>query len=249
MTTENQTQDQAPAPTGRAAIVTIEDVRATLDNLQLDARKTNASVIQRALGRGGMGTVQKHLDTIRAELDQPVPVLDGEIPPTPKEVADAVWRAAYSATQNLGLAALSTALLERDDARMKLERALGDVAVWQIAKDEADLAAQISESNAIEANKDAMEATAAMESLKIALEASEAGRVADAKAAEDRFVNAILEASVKLREVKAAHEVEMSHAETKIVTLQATIDRLVNQLSDVKSLLPRVVAEETAKGE
>ena len=246
MTTENQTQDQA-VPTGRAAIVTIDDVRATLDSLKLDARKTNASVIQKALGRGGMGTVQKHLDAIRSELDQPVPVLDGEIPPTPKEVADAVWRAAYSATQSLGLAALSTALLERDDARAKLESALGDVVVWEAAKDEADTAAAVAAK--AEAEAKAVAAEAAAEASKMALEASEAGRAADAQAAQDRAAQANIDAATAMAAVKSAHEVEMSHAETKIVTLQATIDRLVNQLSDVKSLLPRVVAEETAKGE
>ena len=44
--------DQTPAP-ARPAVVTLEDVRQQLETLGLDARKTNASVIQKALGRGG----------------------------------------------------------------------------------------------------------------------------------------------------------------------------------------------------
>jgi len=236
MTTENQT------PATRPAVVTIDDVRQQLEILGLDARKTNASVIQKALGRGGMGTVQKHLDTIRAELDQPVPVLDGEIPPAPKEATDAIWRAAYSAAHKDGLVSLGMSLLERDDARKKLERSIGDVVAWEAAKDDADAAAVAAEAAKAEAEAKATAAEAAAEAAKMALEAEIAGRAADAQAAQDRAAQA-------MSAVKAAHEVEISHAETKIVTLQATIDRLVNQLSDVKSLLPRVVAEESVKGE
>lgn len=236
MTTENQT----PVLAIRSAIVTLDDVRQQLDTLALDARKTNASVIQKALGRGGMGTVQKHLDTIRAELDAPMPKLDGEIPPTPKEVADAVWRAAYTTTQALGLAALGAALLERDDARMKLERALGDVSAWEAAKDEADAAAAAAEAAKAEAEAKAAEATVAVEAARIALEALEEARAVGVSKAVESASKAATDAAAALAAVHAQHELAISHAETRIATLQGQLDRVNDQLAEVKSLLPRV---------
>lgn len=232
--TEETQQTPVPAPV-RPAIVTLDDVRATLEALALDARKTNASVVQKALGRGGMGTVQKHLDMIRAELDKPVAVLNGEIPPTPKEVADAVWRAAYTTTQNLGLAALGAALLERDDARMKLERASGDVVVWEAAKDEADAAAAAAETAKAEAEAKAAAAEAAAEASRIALEAEIAGRAADAALAADNVAKAAHDAKAALSALQAQHDLAISHSETRIATLQGQLDRVNDQLAEVKA--------------
>lgn len=248
-------EDQTPAPvvTARPAIVTIDDVRQQLETLALDARKTNASVIQKALGRGGMGTVQKHLDSLRAELDRPVVVVDGEIPAAPRETLDAIWRSAWTAAQAHTSASLASALLERDQAREALATAREDVGIWTASAEAAETAAEVAavaEAAAVaaaEAAKAALEASIAAraadaEAARAALEALIAARAADASAGADSASKAAQDAAVAMSALQAQHALEKSHAETKFVTLQAVIDRMTEQLADVKSLLPRHAA-------
>lgn len=228
------TDSQTPAPAApRPAIVTIDDVRQQLDALQLDARKTNASVIQRALGRGGMSTVQKHLDSIRAELDKPVLVADGEIPAAPRDALDALWRAAWAAAQLHTAAAMATALLERDQARQQLETARADLE----ALDMELTTAQVLASSAAEA---AQAAQQAQEAAQAALVAAQAQAQADGEAALQAALQAQEAAQSQAQAIQAAHALEIAHAETRIATLQGQLDRMVEQLAEVKSLLPRV---------
>ena len=226
------TDSQTPAP-ARPAVVTLEDVRQQLDALQLDARKTNASVIQRALGRGGMSTVQKHLDSIRAELDKPVLVADGEIPAAPRDALDALWRAAWAAAQLHTAAAMATALLERDQARQQLETARADLE----ALDMELTTAQVLASSAAEA---AQAAQQAQEAAQAALVAAQAQAQADGEAALQAALQAQEAAQAQAAAVQAAHDLEVAHFETRIATLQGQLDRMVEQLAEVKSLLPRV---------
>lgn len=225
-------QTQTPAPAGRT-VVTIDDVRQQLETLQLDARKTNAAVIQKSLGRGGMGTVQKYLDVIRAELDKPVVVLDGEIPGAPKDLADALWRSAWSAAQAHTSAALATALLERDQARAHLDTARADVETLTASEEAAQAAAA-------QAAQVAQQAQQAQQAAEQALQASQAQALAQAQEAAQALATAQADAAQALATLKAGHALEIAHAETRIATLQGTIDRLVEQLAEVKSLLPRV---------
>lgn len=228
--------DQTPAPAApaaRPAVVTLNDVRQQLDALGLDARKTNASVIQRALGRGGMSTVQKHLDTIRAELDKPVAVADGEIPEAPKEALEALWRSAWSAAQAHTAAALATAMLERDQARSQLETARADVATLS----ESEEAAAAAAAEAKKAQEAAQEAQKAAEQ---ALERLQAQAEADGEAALQAALQARESAQAQAEAVQAAHALEVAHFETRIATLQGQLDRVNDQLAEVKSLLPRV---------
>lgn len=224
--------DQTPAP-ARPAVVTLEDVRQQLETLGLDARKTNASVIQKALGRGGMSTVQKHLDTIRAELDRPVVLADGEIPVPPKEALDALWRAAWSAAQLHTSAALATALLERDQARSQLETARADLEVMDMEL----TTALVLSTNATE---QAQAAQAAQAGLQAALQAAQAQAQADGEAALQAALQAQESAQAAAAAAQAAHALEIAHFETRIATLQGQLDRMVEQLAEVKSLLPRV---------
>lgn len=227
------TENQTPAAVARPAIVTLEDVRQQLDVLQLDARKTNAAVIQRALGRGGMSTVQKHLDAIRAELDKPLLVADGEIPAAPRDALDALWRAAWAAAQLQTSAALATALLERDQARSQLETARGDLE----ALDMALTTAQVLASNSAEQAQAAQQAQAG---LQAALVAAQAQAEEQAEEALQAALQAQEAAQAAMATVEAAHALEVAHFETRIATLQGQLDRMVEQLAEVKSLLPRV---------
>jgi uncharacterized membrane protein YqiK len=232
MTTADQTP-AAPAPAVRPAIVTIDDVRQQLAALELDPRKTNASVIQKALGRGGMSTVQKHLDAIRGELDKPAAVADGEIPPAPRDALDAVWRGAWIAAQMQTSSALATSLLERDQARAQLETARADVATLSESEEAAAAAAAA-------ATQSAAAAEAARQAAEQALQALQAQAQAQAQEAAAQALQAAAEAAHALETAKAQHALEIAHSETRIATLQGQLDRMVEQLAEVKSLLPRV---------
>ena len=158
---------------------------------------------------------------------------DGEIPVPPKEALDALWRAAWSAAQLHTSAALATALLERDQARSQLETARADLEVMDMEL----TTALVLSTNATE---QAQAAQAAQAGLQAALQAAQAQAQADGEAALQAALQAQESAQAAAAAAQAAHALEIAHFETRIATLQGQLDRMVEQLAEVKSLLPRV---------
>lgn len=232
MTTDTITQT-----TARPAIVTLDDVRQQLDTLGLDARKTNASVVQKALGRGGMGTVQKHLDALRAELDKPVVVMDGEIPSAPRETLDALWRSAWTAAQAHTTAALATAMLERDQARDALVSSRADVEMWTAAAETAEAAAAA-------ATETADTATAALHELRVlaAAELHAAQTVAAQEAAAAAAVLTEVKAAAAQAATAAAAATALAQREhhIRVSELQAALDRQADKYSDLRTMLDKL---------
>lgn len=206
--------------------VTIEDVRKTLTSAELDPRKTNSGAVRRMLGRGSMGTIQKHLEALREELMPKAIELVGDIPAVPKELADALWRSAWTSAQSSTAQALATALLERDHARDALAATAADLN--SLATDADTAMTTASEAQAV--------AKMALE----ALEATKAAAATSSSIAEKKLAETLLSLDSVASGMNAAHKLETAHAETKIATLQGVIDRLTEQLAEVKSLLPRV---------
>ena len=216
--------------------VTIDDVRKILAIAEIDPRKTNSGAVRRMLERGSMATIQRHLEVLRAELEPKTPALDGEIPVLPKELADALWRSAWTAAQGQTAQALAQALLERDDARQALAGARADL---EALTSDADAATAL----ATEAQAAADAAAAAAAAAQDALVAEQAARAAEVKKlTDDAAAAAAMTAAATtaaMNELIAKNALDAAHAETQIATLQGTIDRLVEQLAEVKSLLPR----------
>ena len=205
--------------------VTIDDVRKALSSAEVDPRKTNSGAVRRMLGRGSMATIQRHLEALRIELE-PKPVEQvGDIPAVPKELADAIWRAAWTAAQASTAQTLAKALLERDEARESLGGARADL---DALTSDADTSMAL-----------ATEAQAAAKSAQDALTAAQAAHAVEVKALTDGAAAAAAATAATLSELTAKHELAAAHAETQIVTLQGTVDRLIDQLAEVKSLLPR----------
>ena len=175
-----------------------------------------------------MGTIQKHLEALRVELEPKAPELNGDIPVVPKELAEALWRASWTAAQAHTAQVLAKTLLERDQARTAL------------AATTADLEALTSDADAAMAT--ATEAQAAAKASRTALDAlKEEAAVAAAKAA-NKLATTFSSMESLIEGLKAAHKLEMSHAETQRATLQGQLDRMTDQLAEVKSLLPRYAA-------
>ena len=120
--------------------VTIEDTRAALGDT--NPSNTNAGALRRILGRGSLSTLQKHLDTIRAECAAPALELAGAAPAAPSDLVAAVWSAAWAAAQARTLGALAQAQAQVAQQGQALAVAQADQAA---ALAQADQAAQVLE--------------------------------------------------------------------------------------------------------
>lgn len=121
-------------------------------------------------------------------------------------------------------------MIERDEAWAALAAASADLAALTSDADVAVAAAT-------EAQAAAVAAAAAAAAAQDVLIDEQAARTSEVKTLTDSTAAAAVTASTN--ELTAKHALEISHAETQIATLQGQIDRMVEQLAEVKSLLPR----------
>jgi chromosome segregation ATPase len=103
--------------------VTLEDVRGAVGDT--DPHKTNAAAIRRALGRGSLSTIQKHLDALRRESMAAIEASEGdtdavEAPEAPNDIVrgmHGLWGAAYG----LALATVQGKLIAAQERVAQLE--------------------------------------------------------------------------------------------------------------------------------
>lgn len=203
-------------PTGP---ITIDDVRVALADT--DPNTTNAGALRSLIGRGSFATIQKHLDSIRAER-VPAPAQPGAAPAAPNDVVAAIWAAAWNAAHAQTLERIDGLTVQRDSANAQIS-VLGQ-----------DLAALAATVDAL--TEQAQAAEAAVTTAQAAAQAAEAGRAA-AQAELDQ-VRAALEH--EKHEITAAAALAARDAHIERQALQTTIDRLTDQASDLKSLLSRL---------
>lgn len=204
--------------------ITHADVRAALGDT--DPSSTNAAKLQKIIGRGSLATVQKHLDAIRAELVPAAPVAPGAAPAAPADAIAAIWGAAWAQAQVLTLGRLETVTAERDAARA--------LAVTR----EQDVAALAGEVDTLtETTADAKAAAAASREALVTF-----GERAEVELAEHATAIAAANAEIEKLKTEAAAAAELAKRDAQIErqSLQTTIDRLTDQVSDLKSLLARL---------
>jgi hypothetical protein len=201
--------------------ITIDDVRAALG--ESDPAQTNASKLRVALGRGSFATIQKHLDAIRAQrLQAAQPLEAGPVPPAPPELLS-MWGAAVAVAVAQVRTRLDGVVQARDTLAQELQSARGDVLSLT---DELEVASASADS----AEKAATDAAARQESADQA-RAKEQAAAHDAHTADVTALRSELEA--------AKHQGEKAQLEAKVgaQALQSTIDRLTDQVGELKSLL------------
>ncbi|MEO6319423.1 MAG: DNA-binding protein [Polaromonas sp.] len=207
--------------------LTFDDVAQAIGDT--DPASTNASKLRAALGRGSFATIQRHLDTIRAQRVAALqaPADAAAVPAMPQELA-ALWGAAYAVAAVSVRTRLDAVVQERDALAKALQAAHGDV---QALTAEMETMA----GHADQAGQALAKATAAHD-LAAGQWAAQSEKLAAQHAQELAGVVAQLEA--------AQHQAQLAQLESRIggQALQATIDRLTDQLADVKSLLMRPVA-------
>jgi len=197
--------------------ITLADVRNALGGTSPSS--TNAGPLRKILGRGSLATIQKHLETIRAERVAVVMEAHSAVPPAPTEAVGVIWGAAWAQAQVLTLARLERLTAERDAAQT-----LVDIQVMDIASLTAELD-DLMEASQARLNEQVQGFAQAQE-----LVATQGQALATAHAELERVSTA----------ANAASALAEREAKIERQALQATVDRLTDQASDLKSLLTRL---------
>ena len=209
------------APVNTTGPITLEDVRAALGDT--DPASTNAGALRNAIGRGSNATVQKHLDAIRAELVPVVQLAPGAAPAAPAEAVAAIWSAAYAAAQLLTLGRLEGVTAQREQL------------AGTVAQQAQDLAAALAQ---VDAMTDATTTAAGNAATAAAQQAQELVKVqGEATAAIEALQGT--RAALERAQADAAHAAALAERDAQIAAqaMQSTIDRLNDQVSELKSLL------------
>lgn len=123
--------------------VTLDDVRAAVEQLGGDPTRTNAAKVREVLGRGGYTTIQKHLETMRAGLAEPEAESGPETAPeAPQELLRGIWAAVWIEAARMHGKALNDALQRERETNERLATALDDLdaLVADLDQVQADLA-------------------------------------------------------------------------------------------------------------
>ena len=210
--------------------ITVEDVKQALGDK--DPNQTNAGTLRAILGRGSNQTIQKYLEKIRAEL-MPAPlVATGEAPSVPKELMQSLWSAAWQGAQAQTAGALASALYKLESTELQLSTARADADAAQGAADTA--VSVLAEEQ--EQGKKAVESLAQEKSaLEKELADQKAKTEAEAKTAADQLATAKAEAALAAERASAALALQEAKHLAAVELMRSEMDRLVNQLADLRA--------------
>ncbi len=189
----------------QSSAVTIDDVRAALADT--DPASTNANAVRTIIGRGSFATIQRHLETLRAERAESLST-NNEVPKAPADLINQIWAAAWNAAESSVNKQLSSALLQLDALKNELVALQEDRDSLILALHRAEKAAEEARSFEDEAVSNAREMR---QNWEFQLRKNELDR--------------------------HNHELEKSRWETERVTLKAELDRVIDRLAETKSLL------------
>lgn len=213
-------------PTGP---ITLAEVRAALGDK--DPNATNAGALRKIMwDRGSYATIQKHLDTIRRERAPATPTAPGAAPAAPADAVGAIWSAAYTAVQAHVLGRLEIVTSERDGLAASLTTAVADLAALAVDVDALTEAASSAKTAADTATQ------------ALAAEQAVAAQAATAGATHIKNLESIIE---KIS-ATAKHDAEIAKRDAQLTaqSMQTTIDRLTDQIGELKSLLHKDRAAE-----
>ena len=202
------------------ANLTFEDVVQALG--ETDPNTTNAAKLRGVLGRGGLTTIQKHLDKIRADRLAPPADAVQSAPKMPDEFAQ-LWGMAWGYAALQVRTRMDAVVQERDARAARLAAADQDRGAW-----EAEVNATAAELASVQAKL--AEVVAAAEVAATAAAAA----LANAKGATEAVERDLSE---KLAQALNLVTVTELKAQNGAQALQVTIDKLTDQVGELKSLL------------
>ena len=201
--------------------VTFDDVLKALGDT--NPNSTNAAKLRNVLGRGGLGTIQKHLDKIRTDrIAAAMPTEDVNAPKMPDEFAQ-IWGLAWGYASLQVRQRLDAVVQERDALATRLEAAKQDKEAW-----EAEVSGTAAQLAKMEAGLSAVSAQLAEQSTNATMAAQAA--TATALAAETNLTG-------QIRELQHQVELERMKTTNAAQAMQLTIDRLTDKVGELKSLL------------
>lgn len=216
----DQQQNTTTNTTGTGP-VTLDDVKQALgDTAPAD---TNANKLRAIIGRGSFATIQKHLETLRAQrIAAAQPAAEQSIPKPPQEAVEMLWAAAWGAAQTKTLARLESLSGERDGLLAQSQAQAADI---------ASLAEQL---DTLEGSFQSQAAALAAAQQSAMAEVEAAKNALQGKADELAAVQAALAKAIS----DAAHAAELAARDAVIArqNMQSVIDRLTDQLSESKAL-------------
>lgn len=203
--------------TQQTGAVTIDDVRIALGDT--DPATTNANAVRGIIGRGSFATIQRHLETLRAESVATVNNEQVQTPKAPSDLIGQIWSLAWNAAENSVNKQLSNALLQIDALQNQLSALKADRDSLLVAADDAEQAATEARSLA----SDAVEHQRQMRELYENLQKRHEAELSNEKAIQAAMLH--------------EHQLAKAHWETERVTLKAELDRVIDRLAETKSLL------------
>ena len=170
-----------------------------------------------------LGTIQKHLDALRAQrIAAAQPAAELNVPKAPAEAVEMLWAAAWGAAQTKTLARLELLSAERDGLLMQTQAQAQDIVSLTEQLDTLDASFQVQAEALRVAQQSALaEMQAAKDSLQAQADELAATKAALAKAQSDS---------------EHAAALAVRDAQIERQTMRMTIDRLTEQLSEVRAL-------------
>lgn len=247
MTDETMTTatTEAPETQARTGPVTLSEVR----EIAPDPFQTSAGKVRAALGRGSQATIQKHLEQLRAERRREQAITEADTPPAPDDVLISLWSTAWTAAAAQVRTRLEAVTAERDGYKAEAQALAVDVAETAEALDAAEaLAVKQARDREQEQQAAAAVLAAVEQQAAAALEQAQAEAQAKAQAAAEELEQAKTQAADqaradagRIRELEHAAQIAEREREIEKQALRAEyraeVDRLTNQLGEVKALL------------
>lgn len=200
--------------------VTFDDVlRAIRDD---DPSGTNASKLRAIIGRGSFATIQKHLEAIRAQRARASQPAELKTPEAPPELLS-MWGAAVAVAVAQVRTRLDQVVQERDSLAQSLAVAY------------ADVEALAGELETMAARADAAGADAAQQITQLQTLAAEHAQALQAQGE----AAATLQAKLSQQVTEGLQQIQLGELQAQLSAqaLQTTIDRLTDQVGELKSLL------------
>lgn len=214
--------EDAVATTGP---VTFDDVvRAIGDD---DPSGTNASKLRAIIGRGSFATIQKHLEAIRAQRARALQPAELKTPEAPPELLS-MWGAAVAVAVAQVRTRLDQVVQERDSLAQSLAVAYADVEALA-----GELEGMVAQADAARADMAKLHAEAAEHAQ--ALLAQTAAHAQTLQAHQDAAAQEVAALRQELITVKHAQELERAQHAAAVAGLRGELDRLVNNLADMRA--------------
>lgn len=211
-----------PGPTTTQGAITFADVFFALG--KTDCNATNAAALGMKIGRGSTTTVQKHLNEIRSQMAAAAasPVSVAAVPPAPGEVMASIWASAYSAAQLHTLNRMQQVTVERDALSTQVQAQALDVS---------------SLTSEVDSLSDKLVSVAAAHQVNVeTFDSTLMKKESEINAMRVELVSAKGEIARISLEAHNAAESARKDLTIERQALQSTIDRLLERVSQVRSL-------------